>query len=69
MCLLHTVAGATYPADKVAEQYALAADGEGTKTSARMNGELPGPKTHRRALAGTPTTFIPVSSNIVGMSG
>lgn len=62
------ILGATYPADKVAEQYALSSsDGATTKTGASMTGEVPVHKTHRRALAATPEPFVPLSSGIVGL--
>ena len=63
-------AGATYPADKVAEQYALTGDGGASKTSASMDGEQPGPKTHRRALlnGARNVPFSAVTSGIVGLA-
>ncbi|GAB4818668.1 hypothetical protein N2152v2_005714 [Parachlorella kessleri] len=62
------ILGATYPADMVAEQYALAPNDAATKTGASMTGEVPVHKTHRRALAATPEPFQPISSGIVGLS-
>ena len=60
-------AGATYPADRVAEQYALASDEGATQSTASIEGEQPGPNTHRRLLSATRPAFLAMSSGIVGL--
>lgn len=62
------IIGATYPADKVAEQRVLYNEADGSGVTANMKGEGPAPKAHRRALAETGSLFIPISSGIVGLA-
>ncbi|GAB4819965.1 hypothetical protein N2152v2_007011 [Parachlorella kessleri] len=62
------IIGATYPADKVAEQRALYSEADGDGVTANMKGEGPAPRSHRRALADTGSLFIPISSGIVGLA-
>ena len=70
-------AGATYPADKVAQQSLLFSDneaaGEGgdqAGVAASMRGEEPGAKHHRRLLstASRPSHFTPITSGFVGLA-
>ena len=51
----------------MAEQYALASDEGATQSTASIEGEQPGPNTHRRLLSATRPAFLAMSSGIVGL--